>query len=140
MNVNVFRDLLRRGSRGGLGVCHRLLDLCHDFLINGVELGVTELARLGHARTEVFQWAVILSQVLKLALGAIRLRVTDKMAVVTALLRKNSGGAVAGAGVGDGFTRSFMNSKKMGAIGHEDREAKRFSAGLQVVTAHRVAD
>ena len=33
-----------------------------------------------------------------------------------------------------------MNSKEVSAIGHEDREAKGLSAGLQVVTAHRVVD
>ena len=62
------------------------------------------------------------------------------MAVVTALLRKHTGGAVAGAGVGDGFARCFVNSKEVSAVGHEDREAKGLSAGFQIVTAHRVID
>ena len=127
-------------GRAAAGVGDGLFNFSHDFGVNGVELGLAQLARFCHSCPKVFERAVVFTEIFQLPLGSVSLRVADKMAMVTPLFGEYACWAVARTRMRDGLACRLVDGKEISAIGYENREAKGFGTSLQVITAHRVVD
>src|SRR5262249_51140719 len=122
--------------RGRLRLVDRPVDRGCDLGVGGVEVGLGELAGLGHPGGEPLQAVQLGPRVLDLA-GPVGLLVALEMAEVAGELHLQQRRAAARAGAGDRLARRLVHGEEVEAVDDDARHAEPGGPGGDGVAGHR---
>src|SRR4029079_13990638 len=115
-DIDVGNEVFRCRRRGCLGVSDRLIDEGHGFLVDPLDLGALDDARLDHFGDKRLDAVAVGADVLDFSLAAISLLVAFKMAEETDHLALEQRRTAAFARSLDDLACRFINRKEIGAV------------------------